>query len=325
MAGLRPGVQVRRVLTFLAARDMLIPDPGRQTEPRQHAVDRLLASLPGQIGRETTTWVTVVRGHGRIPHPALAYKTIRNYLAYLMPVLTGWAGQYTSLREVTRHDILDAVDARYGPVIRHRIVALRSLFRALRQERVIFRDPTRGISLPALARLPQPLPADRVAGLLDRASGPAARLAVALVAIHAVPVADLIHLQAADLDLAAGTLTIRRGYRHRIVYLDGVTAALASQWLRHRHHRWPHSRNPHLLVSQQTAADTSPVGPTRIGAMFEPLGARPDRLRQDRILDEARHTADPVHLVRVFGITENTAINYVRAAHPGRQSVIPRQ
>jgi integrase len=163
-----------------------------------------------------------------------------------MPVLTGWASQYTSLREVTRHDILDAIDARHGPVIQHRIVALRSLFRALRQERVTFRDPTRGISLPAPARLPQPLAADRVAGLLNRASGPAARLLVALVAIHAVPEADLVRLQAADLDLAAGTLTIRHGYRHRVVYLDEVTAALASHW----HQRWPGSRNPHLLVSQ---------------------------------------------------------------------------
>jgi hypothetical protein len=56
-----------------------------------------------------------------------------------------------------------------------------------------------------------------------------------------------------------------------------------------------------------------------IGAMFEPLGIRPDRLRQDRILDEARHTADPVHLVRVFGITEYTVINYVHAAHRRRR------
>jgi hypothetical protein len=31
-----------------------------------------------------------------------------------------------------------------------------------------------------------------------------------------------------------------------------------------------------------------------------------------------------VHLVRVFGITESTAIDYVHAAHPGQQSVIPR-
>lgn len=83
-----------------------------------------------------------------------------------MPVLTGWASQYTSLCEVTRHDILDAIDARHGPVIQHRIIALRSLFRALRQERAIFRDPTRTIDLVRTARLPQPLPADRVAGLL---------------------------------------------------------------------------------------------------------------------------------------------------------------
>ena len=89
-----------------------------------------------------------------------------------------------------------------------------------------------------------------------------------------MPEANLVRLQAADLDLAAGTLIIRHGYRHRVVYLDEVTAALASQWLRCRHQRWPGSRNPHLLVSQQTAADTSPVGRTMIGAMFEPLGVR---------------------------------------------------
>jgi hypothetical protein len=100
LAGLRAGVQVRRVLTFLTARGMLVPDPARQTEPRQHAAHRLLASVPGQIGRETAIWVSVVRGQGRVEHPALTYKTIRNYLAYLMPVLTRWAGRYTSLREV---------------------------------------------------------------------------------------------------------------------------------------------------------------------------------------------------------------------------------
>ena len=140
---------LRRALTFLAARNMLIADPARRAEPRQHAVDRLLASLPGQIRFEISAWVAVVRGNGRVPHPALAYKTIRNYLAYLLPVLTGRASRYASLREMTRQDILDAIDARHGPVIQHRIVALRSLFRALRQERVVFREPTRGISLPA--------------------------------------------------------------------------------------------------------------------------------------------------------------------------------
>jgi hypothetical protein len=37
-----------------------------------------------------------------------------------MPVLTGSAGQYTSLREVTRQDILDAIDAVGGRASRRR-------------------------------------------------------------------------------------------------------------------------------------------------------------------------------------------------------------
>ena len=58
--------------------------------------------------------------------------------------------------------------------------------------------------------------------------------------------------------------------------------------------------------------------------IFEPLGVHPVRLRQDRILDEARRTADPVHLVRVFGINESTAVHYVHTAHPSRKAVVPR-
>jgi hypothetical protein len=42
-------------------------------------------------------------------------------------------------------------------------------------------------------------------------------------------------------------------------------------------------------------------------------------LRRDRILDEARRTADPVHLMRVFGITDGTAMNYIYAAHPDKR------
>jgi hypothetical protein len=45
------------------------------------------------------------------------------------------------------------------------------------------------------------------------------------------------------------------------------------------------------------------------------------RLRQDRILDEARQTADPVRLMRLFGVSDTTAMKYVYTAHPDRQSV----
>lgn len=51
-------------------------------------------------------------------------------------------------------------------------------------------------------------------------------------------------------------------------------------------------------------------------------GVRPNRnhprqMWSDRVLDEARHTADPLHLVHLFGIHSGTAVRYVHAARPG--------
>jgi hypothetical protein len=57
--------------------------------------------------------------------------------------------------------------------------------------------------------------------------------------------------------------------------------------------------------------------------MFTPLGITPNQLRVDRLLDEAHHTADPVHLMRVFGIGKTTAVRYVRTAHPDRFAIDP--
>jgi len=42
------------------------------------------------------------------------------------------------------------------------------------------------------------------------------------------------------------------------------------------------------------------------------------QLRHDRILHEARETADPLRLMRLFGISDGTAMRYVTAAHPER-------
>jgi hypothetical protein len=110
------------------------------------------------------------------------------------------------------------------------------------------------------------------------------------------------------------------------VHLDEFTHRLALAWLQERHRRWPATTNPHLLVSQMSAdMDTRPPITTMlIYRTFRPLGVSPSALRQDRILDEARHTADPVHLIRVFGISVTTAMDYVYAAHPERRSTIPR-
>jgi integrase len=77
--------------------------------------------------------------------------------------------------------------------------ALRSLFRALKRERLIFRDPARSITVTRASKLPRPLPSDRLRGLLDRAATTVAKLAVALVAIHALRPVELRRLYLADL------------------------------------------------------------------------------------------------------------------------------
>ncbi|WP_262505946.1 hypothetical protein [Streptomyces sp. TRM68367] len=55
-----------------------------------------------------------------------------------------------------------------------------------------------------------------------------------------------------------------------------------------------------------------------------PKGLTLDRLRQGRILDEAFTTGDPLKLMRLFGITEPTAMRYVGAAYPVRTAKLPR-
>ncbi|MDN0199926.1 hypothetical protein [Streptomyces sp. S.PNR 29] len=52
------------------------------------------------------------------------------------------------------------------------------------------------------------------------------------------------------------------------------------------------------------------------------MGIPARRLRKDRICDEARRTAGPVHLMQLFGLSKNTAKKYVMAAHP-RQTTRP--
>lgn len=68
--------------------------------------------------------------------------------------------------------------------------------------------------------------------------------------------------------------------------------------------------NPHLLVSQRTALN--PDQPTIARSTIRdplPKGVSLDGLRQDRILNEAFETGDPLKLMRLFGIGEKTAMH----------------
>ena len=318
----RPGTTIRRVLQFLDERGMVVPDPARQGTAVQRTIQQRIQTLPDGIAGELRQWVQVVRGEGRREHRELPFATIRSYLNCFYPVLAAWTGRITSLREITRDDIREALDDLPPVTARNLLPALRSLFRALRQERIIFRDPTSGITLPAMRRLPVPIPTDQLRGLIDRADGPMAKLIVTLIAIHGLGKKETTRLLTDDLYLSSGHLLVRRSTGRHSVYLDELTHTHAIAWLSERHRRWPLTANPHLLATRQTAddAENPPVALTVIDAIFLKLGLSPSKLRQDRILDEAKHTADPVHLMRVFGLTAKPAMHYVQAAHPERRS-----
>ncbi|MEV2226472.1 hypothetical protein AB0E01_42465 [Nocardia vinacea] len=317
----------RRTVQFLEERGHLIPDPDLRRDVHQHAIATMLARLPETFATELTVWVDVERGHGhRRRRRTRSFRSIRRYLDDIMPILETWVAQVTSLREITTDDITSAIATRKGNHARSAHIELRNLFRALRHERVIFRDPTRGLIFPGTITLPDPVPSDRLRGLLDRTNNPLARFAVALVGIHALRGNDLRGLQLNDLDLARGRLLVRRPGRIHTVWLDTLTHHLAGQWLAERHRRWPATTNPHLLINQQTAfhAQHPPITMSVPHKAFAAHGLTMDQVRQDRILNEAHHHADPLHLIRLFGISDETAMRYLTAAHPERTSQLPR-
>ena len=322
----RPSTTIRRVLAFLRDRGMVIPDPGRPGTAVERTIQQHIDALPDGIAGEVRQWVKVVRGEGRRAHRELPFSSIRSYLNCFCPLLAEWGQNVTSLREITRDDIQAALEQHPGVTAHNLLPALRSLFRALRQEKIIFRDPARRATLPSMRRLPAPIPSDQLAGLIDRAGTPAAKIAVAMIAIHGLGKKETALLLLEDLDLPRGRLAVRRPTGTHTVYLDELSRTLMAGWLRERRLRWPLTANPYLLVNRQTADDTAgpPVSLTAIDTVFSRLGLAPSKVRQDRILDEARHTADPVHLMRVFGLTAHPAMKYVQAAHPDRGPAMPR-
>jgi hypothetical protein len=93
-------------------------------------------------------------------------------------------------------------------------------FKALKRERMIFRDPTRQLPVGHLKGLPQSMRSDLLAGLMDQAKTPLSRLVIALIAIHALPGEELRTIRTTDLNLARGTLEVRRGMLRHTLYLE---------------------------------------------------------------------------------------------------------
>ncbi|MEU9945018.1 hypothetical protein [Streptomyces lavendulae] len=315
------------VCQFLRARGLLVDDPELHRDADEMWVEAVLTALPDPVATEVRTWVEVLREQGRREGEPRGYDGIRRYLARLQPVLTHWTATVgvSSLRQVTKGHVDDAVAELSGMARRSLATVLRSLFRALKSRRVIFQNPARDLPVGDLTGLPRSIPSDRLMGLLDQTETPLGRLVVALAAIHALPGSEIRTLHSSSLDLSRGTLEVRRGLLRHTLYLEKLTHQIAADWSTYRHGRWPASANPHLLVSQKTAVD--PDHPAvNIGLLrgVLPRGLTLSGLRQDRILNEAAECADPLRLMRLFGITEQTAMRYVGTACPERTSKLPR-
>lgn len=146
---------------------------------------------------------------------------------------------------------------------------------------------------------------------------------VALVAVYALLPGQLAHLRRTDLDRSKGQLRLRRaGRMDHVFHLDAFTLRLATAWELQRHPRWPDSSNPHFFVTRNTAVDDSgpPISAGVVQLLFQRIGVPARRLRVDRIVDEARHSADPVRLMELFGLSNLSATRYVLSAHPERKT-----
>ncbi|MFI0263944.1 hypothetical protein ACH4OW_33570 [Streptomyces sp. NPDC017056] len=309
--GLRPrGMNIKRTAEILD--DLNLLDDDRAPAFQTWLTDRTVGLSDG-IRADVAAWCRALHDggpHSRLRDPDTA---AMGYLLVLHALLQQWSQRYDHLREVTRQDILAAHDQLSGPKRNHTLSALRSLFAYCKKNGTVFHNPTARIRVGAqpLVRPLQPLVPHEVRNAVQSAATPAARVALALAAVHAVRPSDIPAVRLDHVDLNGRRLTLVR----RAHPLDELTRQVILAWLEHRRRRWPDTANPHLLINQQTAMDTTPVGESWLAAVLRGSPVTLAQLRADRQLEEAlAHAPDELHLTEVFGVDDKTAIRYAKAA-----------
>jgi Site-specific recombinase XerD len=283
-------------------------------DDRPDALDGWIASmlvgLPAGIEQETLAWVGHMRHGGRRARPRAA-QTVRNKLRAVVPFLRHVSHGYHTLRQVTREDCTAWLDT-LTKDRHHAIVALRTMFKTLKTQKVIFADPTRYIrGGKAIGTIPKPLAPHLLAQAADLAADdPALRVVLALTAIHALGAEETRNVRLDDVDLPAERIHLRGIHRP----LDPYTRQAISDYLELRRSTWPRTANPHLLVSKRTAHELGPTKHTWMTKRLRTMGLTTTQLRTDRFLDEAAATAgDPLHLATVFGMSTTAAVRYADA------------
>ncbi|WP_328376378.1 methyltransferase domain-containing protein [Micromonospora zamorensis] len=300
------------VLEVLADAGLLIDDRPPTIETWFHSQ---IAGLPQQMTAELLTWFDVMR-HGRSTSPRRRPRsetTIRLHTRWALPVLSAWAASgRTTLREITKDDVLDALPAAGNP----RSTAgqgLKSIFRVLKQHKILFTDPTRRVKTgDHEARQPVPVDLDALRQALT--SSDAARAAVvALIAFHGLRPGHIRRMKITDL---------RDGRLHvdgRVVVLAEPVLIRIKRWLDHRDARWPTTLNDHFFLHYRTACRPDAAVGHRWVRLTIGEGLTGTTIREDRILNEAHATdGDVRRLVDLFGLSVQASTRYTATVdHPG--------
>jgi integrase len=270
-----------------------------------------LEGLPAGMAAETRGWATTLKEGGSRTRPRTE-QTVRIYMGVVRPVLLEWSERYDHLREVTRDDVVTYTDRLEGAERQLTLSGLRSMFGWAKKNGVVFANPAARVRAGRVPRqLWQPLQAEDITKAVQAAVTPHARVYVVLAAVHAARLGAIRTMTLDDVDLANRRLTIAGHARP----LDDLSFQILSEWLDYRRSRWPNTANRHLLISRESALGLGPVSEVWVSHSLRGLEASIERLRIDRQLEEAMASrADPLHLARVFNISETTAVRYAENA-----------
>jgi hypothetical protein len=176
------GISVDRVADVLAQAGLLDDD---RVPAFELWLEAKLAELAPGIAADVRGWVRTLTHGGPRSHPR-KIGTVRRYLRCVHPVLVEWSTRYAHLREVSTGDVTAVAAVLRGHPRRQTLIALRSLMRHCRKTGTIFADPAARIRVSRPEQSPiLPLTPEQIEDITHAATTPAARLALALAAVHA--------------------------------------------------------------------------------------------------------------------------------------------
>jgi site-specific recombinase XerD len=316
-----PGAPIRRSDVALLSRIKhsaqvvadVLDDAGMLEEDHTPAIERWFATatgdLPTPMRAELGIWFDVMR-HGSATAPPRLPRhdnTTSTQLRWALPTIRQWATEHQSLWAIDAEHV-HAVLPSAGTARATMLQGLRSIFRILKSRKAVFANPTARIRNPTgITRAPIAIDLAQVRSNL--ADGrPATEALTALLAFHAVRIYQLAELKLTDLH--DGRLHIN----DRVILLAEPARDRLNTYLDHRQNTWPTSVNPHMFIHARNWTTTRPCTNWWIRKQ---LGTSGDRIRQDRILDEAHANGGDLRaLCDLFGLSITGAARYASTVNP---------